>query len=131
MHNNLMCHKTLKFEKSYECPTLTSVLMLIFITTSLCAQLEKLFRPGGRDETLTEVIRSLTELNLMREKIQEMEGLGQHTSVLVTLFSHAADDACQYVSQIKMSMNTHGGGGRTRGTCYGDMTMILVPGSIM
>ena len=69
-----------------------------------------MFHPGGHNETLTEVIRSLIELNLMREKIQEMEGLGQHTNVFVTLFSHAADDACQYVSQ-KMSMNTHGGGG--------------------
>ena len=77
----------------------------------LYAQLKKLFRPIDDDdidnsETLTEVIKSLIELNLMKEKVQEMEGLGQHTDVLITLFSRAADDACRYVSQT--SMNTHG-----------------------
>lgn len=65
-----------------------------------------LFHPGqdengDHDEKLTRVIKSLIELNLMRERIQEMGDLGIHSNVIATLFSHAADDACQYVSQLK------------------------------
>lgn len=72
---------------------------MLLLYMSLYAQLEKLFHPGGRDEAVTEVIKSLIDLNLMREKIEEMGDLGRHTNVTATLLSHAADDACQYVSQ--------------------------------
>lgn len=63
-----------------------------------------MFRPGSFDsdsEELTKVIKSLIELNLMRERIQETGDLGVHSAVIGTLFSHVADDACQYVSQLK------------------------------
>lgn len=63
-------------------------------------QLKDLFHPGNHKQNATEVIKSLVELNLMREKVREMGDLGQHTDVIATLLSHAADDACEYVSQI-------------------------------
>ena len=66
---------------------------------SVHMQLKKLFKPGDRDER--EIIKSLIELNLMQEKIQEMGDLGQHASVIATLLSYVAEDACRYVSLSK------------------------------
>ena len=77
-------------------------------------QLKKLFKPGNRNER--EIIKSLIELNLMREKIQEMGDLGQHASIIATLLSYVAEDACRYVSQkskeYSFSEQRRPGGGR-------------------
>ena len=65
-------------------------------------QLQTLFRPGrAYNSKLSQAIKALTKLSLMKERLENFKRAGLYTSVINTLFTRVATDACQWVSKLK------------------------------